>query len=93
MKFDIEIVCTQEIIMGYNIFIFFSKKGGPRGKTRFPPPPSWAFLFLKIFRGIYRIFLIQSYVFLFFFEKANYTILILVKVHFGGLRAPYLQSP
>ena len=31
MKFDIQIICTKEIIMGYMNFEKFPKKGGPGG--------------------------------------------------------------
>ena len=34
--------------------------------------------------------MIESYAI--FLEKANGAILILIKVHFGGLQAPYLQA-
>ena len=36
-------------------------------------------------------FIIETYVI--FTEKAIAAIFILIKVHFGGLRAPYLQTP
>ena len=36
-------------------------------------------------------FKIESYVI--FPEKANGAIFILIKIHLGGLRAPYLQTP
>ena len=50
MKFDIETVCTQGIIMGYMSLENFSKKGVLGGT----PPTN--FFFLKIERGTYRIF-------------------------------------
>ena len=36
-------------------------------------------------------FMIESYVI--FLEKANDAIFILIKAHFGGILAPYLQTP
>ena len=58
-----------------------------------PPPPTTTtnFFFLKIVQGTYRIFLTESYVS--FLEKANDAIFILIKVHFEGLWAPYIQTP
>ena len=50
MKFNIEIACTLEIIMGYMSLENFSKKGVLGGN----PPTN--FFFLKIVRGTYRIF-------------------------------------
>ena len=52
IKFDIEIVCTQEIIIGYMSLEYFSKKSCPRETS----PPTHQFLFLKIVRVPYRIF-------------------------------------
>ena len=52
MKFDIEIVCTQEITMASMSLENFSKKG-VLGIT--PPSPT-NFSFLKIVRVTYRIF-------------------------------------
>ena len=62
LKFDIEIVCTQEIIMGYMSleiffkgFLIFLKKG-----SQGTHPPIFTlptnFFFLKIVRGTLRIF-------------------------------------
>ena len=51
MKFDIEIVCIQEIIVGYISFENFSKKGVLGVK-----PTSPLYFFLKVVRGTYRLF-------------------------------------
>ena len=56
MKFDIEIAYTQEIIMSYISFENFSKKVGPRGKTRFPSPPPDQFFFKAVWRTYRKIY-------------------------------------
>ena len=80
MKFDIEIVCTQEIIMGYMSLDNFSKKGVPGN----PPPPSPhqpISFFLRLHEYLTEYFMTESYVS--FLEKANDAIFVLVKIHFG----------
>ena len=51
MKFNIEIVCTQEIIMGYISLEFFSK----RGVLGVTPTSEQFFISLKNARGTYRV--------------------------------------
>ena len=46
--------------------------------------------FLRVYEELTEYFMIESYVS--FLEKATDAISILIKVHFGGLRAPYLQD-
>ena len=86
MKFSIEIVCPQEIIMGYKSLENCSK----RDVLGDPPPPTNFFFFLRLYEELTEYFMIESYVS--FLEKANDVIFILIKVHFGGLQAPYLQD-
>ena len=87
MKFDLEIVCTQEIIVGYMSLENFSIKG-VLGELPYPPTN---FYFLRLYEELTEYFMIESYVS--FLEKANDAIFILVNVHSEGLRAPYLQTP
>ena len=93
MKFDIEIVYTQEIIMGYNSFKIFIKKG-VHG-VKFASPPSIAiFFFLRLYEELTEYLMIKYYVIS--LEEAIDAIFILIRVHLGGstsLRAPYLQTP
>ena len=63
-----------------------SKKGVLGGN---PPPPPISF-FLRLYEKLTEYFMIESYVS--FLKKANDTIFILIKVHFGGLRSPYSQD-
>ena len=89
MKFDIEIVCTQEIIMGYVSLDKFFKK---RGLGDHPPPPNKQIsFFLRLYEALTEYFMIKSYVS--FLEKANDATFILIEVHFGGLRAHNYRSP
>ena len=69
MKFDIEIVCTREIIMGYVSLKNFSKKGVLGG-----PPPKPISFFLRLYEELTEYFMIESYAS--FLEKANGTIFI-----------------
>ena len=71
--------------MGYMSLEKFFYKRGPRGNPRQPVS-----FFLRLYEYLTEYFMIESYVS--FLEKANDAILILIKVHFGGLRAPYLQD-
>ena len=84
VKFGIEFVCTQEIIMGYMSLENYSKKGSWGN-------PLTNFFFLKIYEELAKYFMIESYVS--FLKKANDAIFILMKVHFWGLWAQYLQTP
>ena len=87
MKFDIEIVYTQEIIMSYITFEKFSKKGFQGVKHASPSTPlplrSPAFLsiffFLRLYEEITEYLMIKYYVIS--IEKAIDAIFILIKVH------------
>ena len=61
---------------------------GRRGE---PPPPQPISFFLRLCEELTEYVIIDSYVI--FSEKVNVAIFIYIKVHFGGLRAPYLQTP
>ena len=87
MKFDIEIVCTLKIIMGYislDYFFFFFLRKGPT--CRGNPPLPQAIFFLRFYEKFTEYFMIE--LIFFFSEKVNDAIFTLIKVHFGGLRAP-----
>ena len=70
--------------MGYMGLEIYSKKGVLRGT---PQPISFC---LRLYEELTEYFMIESYVS--FLEKGNDTVFILANVHFGGLRAPYLQD-
>ena len=70
--------------MGYMTLEIFFNKGVLRG-THLPQPISF---FLRLYEELTEYFMVESYVS--FLEKANDTIFILIKVHFGGLWASYL---
>ena len=87
MKFNMEIVCTQQNIMGYMNLENFLKKGVIGGN-----PPCKMFFFSDYNKILDSLWILIEY-YVVFPKKANATIFILIKVHLGGLRAPYLQTP
>ena len=61
-----------------------------RGARETPPSPQPISFFLRFYEELTEYFMTESCES--FLKKANDNIFILIKVHIGGPRAPYLQT-